>query len=63
MKEIMVNTRTYLMKYKHDLYCPFCGQKEIRQDVSEGDYHEGSILYCEYCKKDFFLFKLKGEIK
>lgn len=34
-------------------FCPNCGKKNVYEDQSEGDYYEGSSLFCKSCNFTF----------
>lgn len=45
---------TYTFSYeKTEYHCPSCGTKEVWEDQGDGDYYEGSTLYCRKCAFSF----------
>lgn len=34
-------------------YCPECGIQEVYEAIGEGDYYEGTGLYCKNCNNVF----------
>jgi len=38
---------------KTEYYCPECGKQEVYEALGEGDYYEGTGLYCNSCNNAF----------
>jgi len=44
------NSHHYWRSYeKSDLYCPFCGKKELWREQGSGDYYVGNASVCTEC--------------
>lgn len=38
---------------KTSYYCPECGKQKVYEAIGEGDYYEGTSLFCENCNNHF----------
>lgn len=48
-------THTYEFTFERtDLYCPYCGTKDVWVDQSAGDYYVGPAYRCQ-CGETFYL--------
>jgi len=50
---------------KTEFYCPNCGKQNVMDEDCDGDYYEGSTMYCLDCKCSFTMpsFKIDNEVK
>lgn len=41
--------------YKTELFCPSCGKQEVWDERGQGDYYQGTTLFCLACNSFFNL--------